>query len=251
MPRDSGGNYTLPAGNPVVTGTNITAAWCNLTLPDIGTDITSSLDRSGRGGMLAALKGIDGVVGAPAFSWTQEPTSGLYRASAGVINVAVLGVSAMSFTANGVNAAKGMRLGNAANADGTVLDWYEEGTFNPTVTFGGASVGLTYSATRTGKFTRVGNVVTYELQVGVSAKGSSVGTMNIGGLPYAAAGVPSIPNLFPNGGITPAGGGNIAASQSGTNLVMYRYLFPANASTMADTDVAAAFEIWATGTYLI
>ena len=56
MPRDSGGNYSLPAGNPVVSGTTIDSSWANNPVPDLGTAVQSSLDRSGRGAMLAALK---------------------------------------------------------------------------------------------------------------------------------------------------------------------------------------------------
>ena len=48
MPRDSGGNYSLPAGNPVVSGTPITASWGNGTLSDIGQALTDSIDKGGR-----------------------------------------------------------------------------------------------------------------------------------------------------------------------------------------------------------
>jgi hypothetical protein len=47
--RNSGGTYSLPTGNPVVTGTTITSTWANGTLTDIGTELTNSLDRQGRG----------------------------------------------------------------------------------------------------------------------------------------------------------------------------------------------------------
>lgn len=43
----SGGTYSLPAGNPVVTGTTISTTWANTTLSDIGTEITNSLPRDG------------------------------------------------------------------------------------------------------------------------------------------------------------------------------------------------------------
>lgn len=48
MSRDSNGTYTLPAGNPVTSGAVITSSWANNTLSDIGTEITNSLDKSGR-----------------------------------------------------------------------------------------------------------------------------------------------------------------------------------------------------------
>ena len=83
MSRDSQGRYTLPAGNPVVTGTTITSTWANATMPDIGAELENSLDRSGRGGMLAPFKSYAGSVGNPGLSWSDEPNSDLgpYRAT--------------------------------------------------------------------------------------------------------------------------------------------------------------------------
>lgn len=55
MPRDSSGNYTLPAGNPVVSGTTIEASWANPTLEDIALALTGSLPRNGSAPMGANL----------------------------------------------------------------------------------------------------------------------------------------------------------------------------------------------------
>lgn len=82
MPRDSNGNYTLPAGNPVVTLTTITSSWANTTLADLATAMTDSLDRSGAGGMIAPLRLPDGTVGVPSLSWNNDPNTGLYRSGA-------------------------------------------------------------------------------------------------------------------------------------------------------------------------
>lgn len=46
MPRSSG-NYSLPAGNPVISGTVISTAWANTTLNDVGNEITNSIPRDG------------------------------------------------------------------------------------------------------------------------------------------------------------------------------------------------------------
>jgi hypothetical protein len=48
MSRNGSGVYTLPAGNPVVTLTQISSTWANNTLSDIATEITNSIDKSGR-----------------------------------------------------------------------------------------------------------------------------------------------------------------------------------------------------------
>lgn len=83
MPRDSNGIYTLPAGNPVISGAIIESNWANTTMPDIGNEISDSLSRNGEGGMLAPFRKIPGTAALPADTWTAEPTSGWYRAGAG------------------------------------------------------------------------------------------------------------------------------------------------------------------------
>ena len=47
MPRDIAGNYTLPAGNPVVPNTIIASNWANITMQDIATALTNSLSIDG------------------------------------------------------------------------------------------------------------------------------------------------------------------------------------------------------------
>jgi len=91
MPRDSNGVYTLPAGNPVVSGEDITSAWANSTLTDIASAITGSLSRTGQGGMQSTLLFGDGTVSAPGIAWTQEPGTGFYRAGTNDMRVAVAG----------------------------------------------------------------------------------------------------------------------------------------------------------------
>lgn len=48
MARNGAGVYSLPAGNPVVTGTTITATWANTTLTDLGTALTNSIAVDGQ-----------------------------------------------------------------------------------------------------------------------------------------------------------------------------------------------------------
>lgn len=101
MSRAAGGTYTLPAGNPVVTGTTISSTWGNTTLTDIATALTDSLSRSGLGGMTAPLLGVDGTAALPAHSFTNEPSSGLYRISAGLLGLSVLNRLTWSVSSNG------------------------------------------------------------------------------------------------------------------------------------------------------
>lgn len=67
---------------------------------------------------------------------------------------------------------------------GTALADYEEGTFTPILSFGGASVGITYSI-QAGTYTRTGNQVTFNSVITLSSKGSSTGVAVVSGLPIA------------------------------------------------------------------
>lgn len=55
MSRNGAGTYSLPAGNPVVTGTTISSSWANTTLSDIGTALTASIANDGQTPVLANL----------------------------------------------------------------------------------------------------------------------------------------------------------------------------------------------------
>ena len=69
----------------------------------------------------------------------------------------------------------------AANA----LDDYEEGDFTPTLTPGGGSYnGLTL----TGKYTKIGRLVSVQMRLKIDASGNASGSATVGGLPFASVG---------------------------------------------------------------
>ena len=55
MARNGAGTYTLPAGNPVTTGTTISSSWANNTLNDIASSLTTSLAYDGQTAPVANL----------------------------------------------------------------------------------------------------------------------------------------------------------------------------------------------------
>ena len=55
MSRNGSGTYSLPAGNPVVSGTSITTTWANNTLTDIANTLTASVASDGQTPMTGAL----------------------------------------------------------------------------------------------------------------------------------------------------------------------------------------------------
>jgi hypothetical protein len=144
--RSSSGTYQLPAGNPVVSGTSITSTWANTTLGDLATEVTSSLDRNGRGGMLAPLKLPNGTSTAPSMSWTSEPRTGPYRAAAGDIRWQVDGTTVVRWTTTGplytllVTAQAGITATNSTS-NGTALVGTGNGTGNGVGGTGGTTSG--------------------------------------------------------------------------------------------------------------
>jgi hypothetical protein len=115
MSRDVNGNYSLPAGNPVVAGTLVEDTWANTTMNDLATAMEDSLSRSGKGAMLASLRAFAGVIGTPGYSWSLEPTSGLYRAGAGDFRYAVSATDILKVTSAGLEVQKALNLSAGAN----------------------------------------------------------------------------------------------------------------------------------------
>jgi hypothetical protein len=74
----------------------------------------------------------------------------------------------------------------SASSDANTLDDYEEGTWTPVVTFGGNSVGQSYS-TQVGNYTKIGRQVFVQCFVNLSNKGSSTGDAYITGLPFTSS----------------------------------------------------------------
>lgn len=62
---------------------------------------------------------------------------------------------------------------------------YSTGSFTPVLTFGGASVGITY-AIQQGTYTQIGNVIVINITIQLTSKGVSVGGALITGLPFTA-----------------------------------------------------------------
>jgi hypothetical protein len=157
MPRNSSGTYALPAGNPVVTNTLIQSTWANTTLSDVSTAMTDSLDRQGRGAMLAALKNIDGTAVAPAISFSSEGTLGLYRVSAGVLGIAAGGALILSIASTGLTFSTSLAL-----PVGSVT--------SPSLTFvGNTNTGIYQSATN---------------NMSVSLNGTNAASFDVGRLTY-------------------------------------------------------------------
>jgi hypothetical protein len=151
MPRDSSGNYTLPTGNPVITGTVVSSSWANTTMSDIATVLTASLDRSGNGGMLVGFKLTDGTVGAPGLAFTNEPTTGLWRQSANTLGITIGGTNQITLSPTVLTTLGQMvTLGAASSSNNTLIVNAASGAAALKVVQTGTGNGITVDISNTG-----------------------------------------------------------------------------------------------------
>lgn len=95
MPRNGDGVYTLPAGNPVVSGEIVSSAWANTTMDDIEAALNDILLSTGDSELSGPLKLADGSLQAPGLTWTLEQNTGLHRENEGAVVMGVLGTRKM------------------------------------------------------------------------------------------------------------------------------------------------------------
>lgn len=138
MPRDSSGNYTLPAGtNPVVSNTLIDVDWANPTLNDIATQLNNVLTRDGLLSPIGPFLAVDGSVTQPGLAFNSQTNTGFYRpAATNAIGVAVQGSQIGQWSGGGLAvtgsltttldlgvgsgtaSAAGLGIGNSRTVDG-------------------------------------------------------------------------------------------------------------------------------------
>jgi hypothetical protein len=108
-----------------------------------------------------------------------------FRGNVGVVLQYDESAAKWDFQAKTLQTTAGVYIGGTAAAN--LLDDYEEGTFTPTLT--GASTPGTGQAytTQQGNYTKIGNVVNFNINLDLSSVGTAAGTLQIEGLPFTAA----------------------------------------------------------------
>jgi hypothetical protein len=108
-----------------------------------------------------------------------------------ILSIAYSGASAgVTFKYNNLvqgTAAKGINFTANTPASGMtsqLLNWYEEGTFTPTVV-GSSTAGTATYSVQEGVYTRIGRCVYYSIALSWSA-GNGTGSLYIGGLPFTS-----------------------------------------------------------------
>jgi hypothetical protein len=112
---------------------------------------------------------------------------------------------------------KGIDFSATADSGGTMtselLDDYEEGTFTPVWNSTTGSGTVTYT-TQTGKYTKIGNVVTAQIDLKTLSIASRTGIVYLSGFPFTSAST-----FNPGGGVATYGTG--LAITAGTTIVAY------------------------------
>jgi len=76
----------------------------------------------------------------------------------------------------------------SASSDANTLDDYEEGTWTPSLVSSGGGETVTYSGLRTGRYTKIGRVVYFQVDVQLATQSGGSGNARITGLPFTAEG---------------------------------------------------------------
>ena len=152
---------------------------------------------------------------------------------------------------NSTNTIVGNIIGNKENPSRLALDWYQEGTFSPTITFGGGSTGITY-AVRTCNWTRIGNRVNFDIYIQLSSKGTSTGSIEIGTLPFAVnANNATVFSVRASLMAATVGDTNLDSSKSTSTTVKVNKMVLGASTAMTDADFTNSSFISISGVYFV
>lgn len=183
MSRVSGGSQSvtgsisvstlLSASTSVLAGTGFSTAATSAQLVTASTGATPTTISVGTMAQTSTISLFDPGVAAARFVLSPAALT------AGIVVSSTAGTVASSVTPSLTSVA-------FSSNSATPLSVYTEGTFTPGLTFGGSFTGGSLSVAL-GSYSRVGNRVTFDCNIIVSAVGSSTGNALITGLPYSAS----------------------------------------------------------------
>lgn len=107
------------------------------------------------------------------------------------------------------------------SADPNTLDDYEEGTFTPTLTFGGGSTGMT--GTFSGRYTKIGRQVFVQINIVLTAKGSSTGAAAVGTMPFTSAATFNCPGTIIALNVASIATPQVRLPAASTGMIIYNF----------------------------
>jgi hypothetical protein len=141
--------------------------------PSGGTVSLTAYNRSGAAYAQLNLTGTAGI------GVSLGPSYITTNSNLSVTNIVGVGGATPASTGSGIT----FPATQSASSDANTLDDYEEGTWTPTLKFGGGTTGITYSQ-QFGQYTKIGRLVTCTFNIFLTSKGSSAGPAIIDNLPF-------------------------------------------------------------------
>lgn len=221
---------------------------------------TQYLGRHAYGGLTTGSLWLSGGAADPRASETVgADVTSVLLADSGTVLARRNAATTWRFSSDGSLALFGAGLelaGTALSTNARTLDFYEEGTFVPTI-YGVTTAGAPTYASNVGNYTRIGDTVFWSAFVSISAIGGMVGALRIGGMPFAisassanvgAASIGFYANL--SGTSTTEILANHANGAS--NLRLYKRDSSSTGCTdLLAADIGATFRIYLSGNYKV
>jgi len=165
------------------------------------------------------------------------------------INIGTSGGGTNVITFNAApTSASGYKIGTTLSADVNTLDYYQEGTFVPTVV-GLTTAGAGTYTLQTGTYTRIGNRVEFSLRVLWTAH-TGTGSLTIAGLPFTLSGAAPTSPLSVIGINVTYTGTLVAYISSGAGVVTLAQQSSA-APTLTALPVATSGDLLINGSYMV
>jgi hypothetical protein len=179
-------------------------------------------------------------------------SSGLTYVPTGNVNINIgntANITVGTLTANGIK----FPATQVTSADGNTLDDYEEGTWTPSILWGGSDTGAVYTF-QVGTYTKVGSVVYFQGYSQITTQSSATGTFTVGGLPFVARNTSSLITLS-NVGLDNASS-NITQPRGRVepNTTAVLIMGPAdtnNWGVLTNTIRSASFRVFVSGHYYV
>jgi hypothetical protein len=242
----------VATGNALISGgVGVAPSWGKIALT---THVSGVLPvaNGGTNASSASITAFNNITGYTASGATGTTSTNLvFSTSPSITTATLVGDNTLS-TGNLIQgtAAKGFNFtANSAAAGMTsqLLNWYETGTFTPTY-YGSTTAGTTTYTLQSATYTRIGNVLYYNIRIAWSnATGTGNGT--IGGFPYNAQNAYHTASVLPSDYTLTAL--NIMSARIGFGNTMALFQTPVGGGTQTAVGMDTAAELTITGFYLI
>jgi hypothetical protein len=155
----------------------------------------------------------------------------------------------LAFDIGGSEAARITAAGLTFNGDtaaSNALDDYEEGTFTPSFISG--ATGITYTE-QSGRYTKIGNMVHFQIFLDVNASTTNSGGVQIGGLPFTSFNGQPLPSYSIGYNNNFHGGGHTLTALGNSNTTTIS-LYQDDGSSLTGSESNFGNDLYISGSYI-